>query len=91
MISATLYNLYFFFVGVKGKEPLRAFLYALFIQYELMRSFGKKYEIWLRMWEEGDPIKYAGMDSVENFNKIAEKLDPENGLKNFVALMERKV
>jgi len=91
MISVTLYNLYLFFVGVKGKEPLRAFLYALFIQYELMRSFGKKYEIWLRMWEEGDPIKYAGMDSVENFNKIAEKLDPENGLKNFVALMERKV
>ena len=90
MISATLYNLYFFFVGVKSKEPLRAFLYTLFIQYELMRSFGKKYEIWLKMWEE-DPIKYAGMDSVENFKKVAEKLDPENGLKNFVALMERKV
>jgi len=42
------------------------------------------------MWEAGDPIKYAGMDKFEKFNRIAEKLDPEDGMKNFVALMERK-
>jgi hypothetical protein len=43
------------------------------------------------MWEAGDPIKYAGMDEIEKFSRISEKLDPENGMKNFVALMERKV
>jgi GT2 family glycosyltransferase len=44
-----------------------------------------------RMWEAGDPIKYAGMDEIEKFSRISEKLDPEMALKNFVALMEKKV
>jgi len=90
-VSTALYNLYFFFVGIKNREFLRPLIYFSLIQIQLLRNFGRKYEIWLKMWEAGDPIKYAGMDEIEKFNRIAEKLDPENGMKNFVALMERKV
>jgi hypothetical protein len=90
-VSTALYNLYFFFVGIKNREFLRPLIYFSLIQIQLLRNFGRKYEIWLKMWEAGDPIKYAGMDEIEKFKRIAEKLDPENGLKNFVALMERRV
>ncbi|MEG9195085.1 MAG: hypothetical protein V6S10_07180 [Candidatus Methanoglobus sp.] len=90
-VSTLLYNLYFFFVGIKNREFLRPLIYFSLIQIQLLRNFGRKYDIWPKMWEAGDPIKYAGMDEIEKFNRIAEKLDPENGLKNFVALMEKKV
>ena len=90
-VSTFLYNFYFFLFGIKNREFLRPLIYFYFIQIQLLRNFGRKYDIWLKMWEAGDPIKYAGMDEIEKFNKIAEKLDPENGLKNFVALMEKKV
>jgi hypothetical protein len=89
-VSTALYNFYFFFFGIKNREFLRPLIYFSLIQIQLLRNFGRKYEIWLKMWEAGDPIKYAGMDEIEKFNRIAEKLDPEDGMKNFVALMERK-
>jgi len=89
-VSTALYNFYYFFVGIKNREFLWPLIYFSLIQIQLLRNFGRKCEIWLRMWEAGDPIKYAGMDEIEKFQQNAEKLDPEDGMKNFVALMERK-
>jgi len=90
LISATLYNLFFFVKGLT-KRPLVALYYAYSVQREILRDFGRKYKIWKDMWEIGDPIRYAGTDNLQNFSKIAEKLDPENGLKNFIALMEKRL
>lgn len=93
LIAASLYNLFFLYYGLFKikKVPIQSLIYSLFIQINLIRNFNKKYRIWLKIYEKGDPIRYLHLDSIESFRMAYMDFvfDPNDGLKNFIKMMER--
>lgn len=87
LVATSLYNFYFLLYGLKSGEFLYSTYYWLMIQKELLRDFEKKFRIWLKTFEAGGPINYAGL-TLENFCKSAGELDAKDGIGNFIKLME---
>ncbi|MDK2876579.1 MAG: hypothetical protein PWQ22_989 [Archaeoglobaceae archaeon] len=94
-LLATEYNLFMLFNGIyqsiKARvNPLYSLLYVLFIQWNITKSFSRKYRVWMKMIEVGDPIKYMHLESLEDIKKLEKELglSKTEGLKNFIKIVE---
>ena len=88
-ICANAFLIYYFILWIRSKccSIFVSSLYCLFILFYINKNFKKCIKIWESISGKNTyPIKHLGLNSIENIRRKI--LHPEDGLKNFIKLME---
>jgi len=84
-ILANAYLVYYLILWIRSRHIFLGILYCLLILVEINRSFKKYLKIWKYM-NDKTPIKLLRLNSIKDVERWT--LHPENGIRNFIKIME---